>query len=59
MERVKELEQRAQSGVPVHHHYGNIVSMQPRVSISLAFRENTVCSGENGLGYQRGVELFG
>ena len=47
------------SQVPVHHHHGGIVSMKPRLSVALAFRENVVCSGGNELGYQEGVELFG
>ena len=41
----------------VYHHHGGIVSMKPRVSVALAFRENVVRSGGNALGYQ-GAELF-
>ena len=46
------------SHVPVYHHHGGIVSMKPRVSVALAFRENIVCSDGNGLGCQD-VKLFG
>ena len=44
--------------VPVYHPHGGIVSMKPRVSVALAFRENIVCSGGKGSGYQEGVGLF-
>ena len=32
--------------------------MKSRLSVALAFREDVVCLGGNGLGYQEGVELF-
>ena len=43
----------------VYHDHGGILSMKLRVSVALAFRENVVRLGGNGLGYQEGVDLFG
>ena len=36
------------SRVPLYHYRGGIVSTKPRVSVTLAYRENAVCSGGNG-----------
>ena len=52
----EKLKQRACSvRCLVYHHHGGIVSMEPRVSVTLAFREKVVRSGRNKLGYQEGV----
>ena len=42
----------------MYDHHGSVVSIKPRVSVALAFRESAVCSGGNGLGYQECVKLF-
>ena len=42
---------------PVYHYHSGIVSVKPRVSVVLAFRENVVSSGGNGLGYQDAQDI--
>lgn len=52
------LKPRAQSGAWYTITVVALFQGKIRVSVALAIRENVVCSSENELGYQEGVELL-